>query len=264
MNFELITKQTCEAAQEAADFIRKESLSFDKSKTEHKGLHDLVSYVDKTSEKILVDRLAKIFPEAGFITEESTVARSDKEYNWIIDPLDGTTNFIHGLPCFCVSIALHHRDRLLAGVVLEVNFNECFYGWHQGGAYMNGKRISVSATSSLQHSLLATGFPYTDYTRMEEYMKVFDYCMRNTRGLRRLGSAAADLAYTACGRLDGFFEYGLNVWDVAGGALIVKEAGGVVSDFSGEDNFLFGAELVATNANIYKEFMQVIRNSFNN
>ncbi|HNR48038.1 MAG TPA: inositol monophosphatase family protein [Bacteroidia bacterium] len=263
MNFGLITKQTCEAAQEASDFIRKESLTFDKSKVEHKGLHDLVSYVDKTSEKILVDRLGKIFPEAGFITEESTVARSDKEYNWIIDPLDGTTNFIHGLPCYCVSIALMSAEKLEIGVVLEINFNECFYGWHKGGAYMNGKRIAVTSTPSLQHTLLATGFPYTDYSHMEEYMKVFDYCMRNTRGIRRLGSAAADLAYTACGRLDGFFEYGLNAWDVAGGALLVKEAGGRVSDFSGQNNFLFGAELVATNFSVYNEFMEVIKKCFN-
>lgn len=262
MNLEQITKKACEAVARAAGFIRKESLSFDKSKVEHKGLHDLVSYVDKTSEEILVDSLRKILPEAGFITEESTVEQSDKEYNWIIDPLDGTTNFIHGLPCYCVSIALKSEKKLEAGIVLEINFDECFYGWHQGGAYMNGKRISVSSAASLQHTLLATGFPYTDYSRMEEYMRVFDYCMRNTRGLRRLGSAAADLAYTACGRLDGFFEYGLNAWDVAGGALLVKEAGGIVSDFNGNDNFLFGAELVSTNAAIYNEFMQVIKQSF--
>lgn len=128
---------------------------------------------------------------------------------------------------------------------------------------MNGKRIAVTSTPSLQHTLLATGFPYTDYSHMEEYMKVFDYCMRNTRGIRRLGSAAADLAYTACGRLDGFFEYGLNAWDVAGGALLVKEAGGRVSDFSGQNNFLFGAELVATNFSVYNEFMEVIKKCFN-
>ena len=262
MNIEQITKRACEATALAAAFIQKESLTFDKSKTEQKGLHDLVSYVDKTAERILVEAFQKILPSAGFITEESTISKSENELQWIIDPLDGTTNFIHGLPCYCVSIALRQGDTLVMGIVHEINFNETFYCWKNGGAWLNGKRIHVSKTDKLQHALLATGFPYTNYSRMEEYMKVFDYCMRNTRGLRRLGSAAADLAYTACGRLDGFFEYGLNSWDVAGGALLVKEAGGKVADFSGGNNFIFGEEIVACNSGTFEEFMEVINRSF--
>ena len=264
MNIEKITKMACDATAKAAAFIHKESLSFDKSKTEHKGLHDLVSYVDKTAEEILVNEFRNILPSAGFITEELTVSKSNNELQWIVDPLDGTTNFIHGLPCYCVSIGLMENNQLQLGIVHEINFNETFYCWKNGGAWLNGKRIHVSNTDKLQHALLATGFPYTNYSRMEEYMKVFDFCMRNTRGLRRLGSAAADLAYTACGRLDGFFEYGLNPWDVAGGALLVEEAGGRVADFSGGSNFLFGEEIVACNSGTFEEFMEVINTTFKN
>jgi len=263
-DLEQLTNKTCEAVVKAAQFIQQESKRFDKSVVEYKGLHDLVSYVDKTTEKILVEEFRSILPSAGFITEESTVSKSNNELQWIIDPLDGTTNFIHGLPCYCVSIGLMENNKLQMGIVHEINFNETFYCWKNGGAWLNGKQISVSPTNKLQHALLATGFPYTNYSRMEEYMKVFDFCMRNTRGLRRLGSAAADLAYTACGRLDGFFEYGLNAWDVAGGALLVEEAGGVVADFSGEKDFIFGQEIVACNKAVFDEFMEVIYTSFRN
>ena len=263
-DLEQITIKTCEAVAKAAQFIQQESKRFDKSVVEYKGLHDLVSYVDKTAEKMLVEEFLKILPSSGFITEESTISKSKNELQWIIDPLDGTTNFIHGLPCYCVSIALMQEDKLVMGIVHEINFKETFYCWKNGGAWLNGKRIHVSNTDKLQHALLATGFPYTNYSRMEEYMKVFDFCMRNTRGLRRLGSAAADLAYTACGRLDGFFEYGLNPWDVAGGALLVEEAGGRVADFSGGSNFLFGEEIVACNSGTFEEFMEVINTTFKN
>jgi myo-inositol-1(or 4)-monophosphatase len=264
MNLEKITLSAVHAAHQAAQFIKQESKHFDQSKVEHKGLHDLVSYVDKNAEQILVELLQKSMPDCGFITEESTVLQSNREFNWIVDPLDGTTNFIHGLPCFCVSLGLMHQNELIAGVVHEINFNESFYAWKGGGAWLNQKPIQVSRNSQLSQSLLATGFPYTNYSRMDEYMKVFDYCMRNTRGLRRLGSAAADLAYVACGRLDGFFEYGLKAWDVAGGALLVKEAGGVVADFSSENNYVFGEEIVACNAGIFNEFMEVVKSSFKN
>jgi myo-inositol-1(or 4)-monophosphatase len=211
---------------------------------------------------MIVEQLKKIFPASGFITEEKTSEIIDDHYNWIIDPLDGTTNFIHGMPCFCISIALMKDNELVIGVVHELNFDECFYGWKDGGAFMNGNSISVSQTKVLAESLMATGFPYHDYNRMEQYMKVFDYCMHNTHGLRRLGSAAADLAYVACGRFDGFYEYGLNSWDVAGGALIVKEAGGIVTDFKGGNDFIFGSEMIATNKHISSEMLNVIRKYF--
>jgi myo-inositol-1(or 4)-monophosphatase len=262
MNLEEITKDACEVVRDAVSFIKKESLHFDRSKVEHKGVHDLVSYVDKTAEKILVSGLSKVIKQSGFITEESTVKQEAADYRWIIDPLDGTTNFVHGLPCYCVSIALLAHDKLVLGIVHEVNLDECFYAWKDGGAWLNGKRIFVSDTPLLKHALLATGFPYTNYTRMKPYMEVFDYCMRHTRGLRRLGSAAADLAYVACGRMDGFYEYGLKSWDVAGGIVLVSEAGGCIADFKGGTNYLFGEEIITCNAGIFDEFLEVTKNAF--
>lgn len=253
-----ITQLTAEVGK----FILEERKKFRLSDIEIKGHNDLVSYVDKTSEKMIVDRLSKLLPEAGFITEENTASHKGERYNWIIDPLDGTTNFMHGVPCFCISIALLENDTLVAGVVHELNFDECFYAWKNGGAFLNGNTISVSTINKLADSLLATGFPYHDYSKMKPYMEVFDHCMRNTHGLRRLGSAAADLAYVAAGRFEAFYEYGLNPWDVAGGAIIVQEAGGKVVDFKGGNDFLLGAELIAGNTNVVDELQGVIGKIF--
>ncbi len=262
-DLEVIVKEACRLARAAGTFIRQESLSFDRSRVEYKGVNDLVSYVDKTAERILVDGLIPLIDGAGFITEEQTVLENEAGYKWIIDPLDGTTNFVHGLPCYCVSIGLLAGKKLVMGVVYEINFDECFYATEGGPALLNGKRIQVSATSGLNRSLIATGFPYTNYTRMEPYMKVFDYCMHHTHGLRRLGSAAADLVYVACGRLDGFYEYGLKPWDVAGGAFIVQQAAGIVTDFSGSEGFLFGEELLACSPAVHADFLPVIQKFFN-
>lgn len=262
MNLEAITKQAIEVTKQAGAFIRNERKTFDYTKVEYKGFNDLVSFVDKTSEKILVEGLRKIIPPSGFITEEKTTEQNYAEYRWIIDPLDGTTNFVHGVPCFCVSVALLQNDELVIGIIYEVNLDECFYGWKKGGAFLNGNKISVSKIDSLKKSLLATGFPYSDYSRMQEYMKVFDVCMHQTHGLRRLGSAAADLAYVACGRFAGFYEYGLKAWDVAAGALLVKEAGGKVSDFNGGTNYLFGEEIITTNSLIFEEFLNIVKKEF--
>lgn len=262
----LVNSELCESVKQsvakAVVFIRGERLSFNQNAVEYKGLNDLVSYVDKTAEQILVDELSDLIPDAGFITEENTVNIYDKDYCWIIDPLDGTTNFIHGLNCYCVSVGLMYKNELVLGVVHEVSTDECFYAWKNGGAFCNGKKISVSTISTLSQSLVATGFPYTNYSRMESYMRVFDYCMRNTHGLRRLGSAAVDLVYVAAGRMDSFFEYGLNPWDIAAGCLILKEAGGEVSDFSGGENYLFGKEILATNKSTHAEFLKVISKEF--
>jgi myo-inositol-1(or 4)-monophosphatase len=264
---ELINKTFCEEVKlivnEAVSFIRNERLNFNQSAVEYKGTNDLVSYVDKTAERILVDKLFFLIPEAGFITEENTLSINDKDYCWIIDPLDGTTNFIHGLNCFCVSVALMYKNEVVLGVVHEVVSDECFYAWKDGGAYCNNNKITVSSIADLNQSLVATGFPYTNYSRMEAYMRVFDYCMRNTHGLRRLGSAAMDLVYVAAGRMDAFYEYGLNAWDIAAGCIILKEAGGEVSDFSGEENYLFGREILATNKKIHQSFLTVISKEFN-
>jgi myo-inositol-1(or 4)-monophosphatase len=257
-----LCREVTEVTSRVGDFILNERKKFQPSSIEKKGHNDLVSYVDKSAELMIVQALKNLLPEAGFITEENTDNTRGNKFNWIIDPLDGTTNFIHGMPCFCISIALMKDQELVLGIVHELNFDECFYAWKNGGAFMNGEKIFVSRTPKLSESLLATGFPYHNYDRMKPYMEIFDYCMRNTHGLRRLGSAAADLAYVACGRFDGFYEYGLNAWDVAGGALLVKEAGGIVTDFSGGDNFTFGAELIATNSFIANDFLNVVKEKF--
>ncbi|MFN0189822.1 MAG: inositol monophosphatase family protein [Bacteroidia bacterium] len=246
----------------AVHFLKSEQRVFSNDVVEYKGFNDLVSYVDKTSEEILVNGLQKLIPDAGFITEEDTLTLKNRDYVWIIDPLDGTTNFVHGIPCYCVSVGLTYKQELILGIVHEVNLDECFYARKGGGAFLNEEKIKVSETPSLSKSLVATGFPYHDFKQMKEYMEVFDFCMKNSQGLRRLGSAAVDLAYVACGRFEVFYEYGLNPWDIAAGSLIVKEAGGHVSDFKNENNFLFGKEIIASNTAVHAEFQKVVAQSF--
>ena len=262
MQFTHITNKVIEVSKQAGAFIREQRRIFDPAKIEYKGLNDLVSYVDKTAEEMIVSGLKDILPEAGFITEEKTISKVGERYNWIIDPLDGTTNFIHGMPIFSVSIALKEYNELVIGVVYEVNFDECFYAWKDSAAYMNGKEIKVSKDDTLAKSLLATGFPCYDFTKQAAYLELFAELMRNTHGIRRLGSAAVDLAYTACGRLEGFYEYNLNAWDVAAGILIVRQAGGEVVNFSGGEECMEKRELVATNGKITGELLAMIQKHF--
>lgn len=257
-----IANQVIEVAKQAGDFIRQERKTFDADKIEYKGLNDMVSYVDKTAERIIVEGLRKILPESGFITEEKTTTIVGERYNWIIDPLDGTTNFIHGLPTFSVSIALKEYDELVLGVVYEINQDECFYAWKDAPAYLNGKEISVSKNSTIGTSLLATGFPYYDFTKQAAYIELFAELMKSSHGLRRIGSAAVDLAYTACGRFDAFYEYNLNAWDVAAGIVIVKQAGGEVVNFKGGSEVLETRELLATNGKITGEMLKAIQKYF--
>lgn len=262
MNLENLCIEVNMLAKEAGSIMKKYLNQLNYDNIEVKGKHNYVTFVDKEIEKFLVESLLKILPEAGFIVEEGTSSNLGETYNWVIDPLDGTTNFIHGLPPFCVSIALMSHDEVILGVIYEPNLDELFFSWDKAPAYLNGKEIIVSKTSEIDNSLIATGFPYTDYERMESYMKLFDYCLHNTRGLRRLGSAAIDLAYVACGRFDGFYEYGLSPWDVAAGAFLVKQAGGKVTDFCGGKNFIFGKEIIAFNGKIYDEFQSITSNYF--
>lgn len=259
MNYQVICKEVIKIAKEAGDFILKERASFSPERVESKGVHNYVSDVDKRAENIIVDKLGKLITGAGFIAEEGTGEKNEGGFNWIIDPLDGTTNFIHGLPPFSVSIALINHGNTILGVVYEPNLDECFYSWEGAPAYLNEKEIKVSGTTMVKDSLIATGFPYTDFKRMGPFLGSFEYFMENSHGLRRLGSAAVDLAYVACGRFDAFYEYGLKAWDVAAGAFIVRQAGGNVSDFTGGEDFLFGGELIASNAKIFHEFQTVVK-----
>lgn len=244
---------------EVGDFIRQESKQFTASDIEHKGFNDLVSYVDKSAEKKLVDGCSKILSQAGFIAEEGTSNKKGETYNWIIDPLDGTTNFTHGLPIYAISLALMQDDKIILGIVNEINRDECFYAIRGEKAFLNEKEIAVSTVRELKHSLLATGFPYYDFDQMQTYLQILNDFMQQTHGLRRMGSAAVDLAYVACGRLEGFFEYNLNAWDVAAGAFIVQQAGGKVTDFKGGNDYIFGREIMAA-CEIHEEMLAVIKN----
>lgn len=261
MNLHALEKEVIAICEDVGEFIRNEGENFDLSRIEQKTrFNNLVSYVDKEAERRLVDVLKKIFPEAGFITEEGTVEKSNHaEYNWIIDPLDGTTNFLHGLPIYAISIGLTRNDKVILGVIYHIVRKECFHANQDGPAYINDNEIHVSTVPKLSESLLATGFPYYHSKNKDIYLDIIRVFLESTHGIRRLGSAAIDLAYVACGRLEGFFEYNLNPWDVAAGILIVKQAGGIVTDFRGGDNCLFGGQLCAANGLMHGEMLDVIQ-----
>jgi myo-inositol-1(or 4)-monophosphatase len=221
-----------------------------------KSLNQLVSYVDIESEKMLVEGLLKITPNAGFLTEEETTSIRNEEQYWIIDPIDGTTNYLFGHTKFCISLALYENQKPVYAAVYVPADDELFSA-DATGAYLNGKKFTCS-NRSLIDSLLATGFPYYNFDEMEAYLSLLNKLMKTTKGIRRMGSAAIDLAYTAYGRFDGFFELNLSPWDVAGGAYIVQQAGGIVSDFQKTGNFVFGTSIVAGNKEIHAGLLQMI------
>lgn len=229
---------------------------------DEKSLNQLVSYVDVESEKMLVSSLKTITPAAGYLTEESTDTTQNKELYWIIDPVDGTTNYIFGLNKYAISIALYANDKPVYGCVYVAADDELFHA-DPSGAYLNGTLISVAVRSNMQDTLIATGFPYYNFAEMDEYINVLTQLMRDTRGLRRMGSAAIDLAYTAAGRFDAFFELNLSPWDVAAGAYIVQQAGGLVTDFKGGDDYVFGTSILASSKPIYAPMKKLIdQNNF--
>lgn len=258
MDYKNLCFQVQDIAREAGSFIREEGKKISASDVEIKSVASLVTYVDKTAEANIVSALKKLIPDSGFLTEEGTATYNNERFKWIIDPLDGTTNFIHGITPHSVSIALMEKDELVLGVVYEVGANETFYAWKGSAAYLNEKEIKVATASKSVNTLIATGFPYYDFDRMEDYMEAVKYLMKNTRGIRRLGSAAVDLAYVAAGRFDAFFEHALHAWDVAAGVFILQQAGGKVVDFNGGENWLFGGEMVAASKNYFEEFFEII------
>jgi myo-inositol-1(or 4)-monophosphatase len=262
MNLEKLTNEVGQLCKEVGANIIQQRLNFDPVVVVEKGLNQLVSFVDIEAEKQLVEGLKKLIPEAGFITEENTVKQLNTELVWIIDPLDGTTNFIHNLPVYSISIALAKDNEILIGVVYEMGKKDLFSAWQNGGAWCNGEKISVTKTSELSQYIIATGFPYYEFDQMEAYIKTLTYLMKNTHGLRRLGSAAVDLAYVACGKFDAFFETGLHAWDVAAGCLLVQEAGGTVYDFKGETNYVFGKSITAGNVPVNEILNQLVQSNF--
>ncbi|WP_036602687.1 inositol monophosphatase family protein [Olivibacter sitiensis] len=255
--------KVCEVAKEAGAFIREQRQSFSDDAVEDKGFHDVVSYVDKQSEQLVVSRLTDLWPSAGFITEEKTViSKTDAEYEWIIDPLDGTTNFVHNIPAYCVSIALTYRRKVVLGVVYEITRDECYTAVKGEGAFLNGKPIKVSGTKNFERSLLATGIPFHDFSFQEQYINLLREAMTLGRGIRRIGSAALDLAYVASGKFDIFFEYNIHDYDMAAGVLLVEEAGGMVYDFNGGDNMLDKGSVVAGNPHLTPSFVALTQKYF--
>jgi myo-inositol-1(or 4)-monophosphatase len=256
-------KEICFSAMEvvkiAASYVRERHENRQGLTIEEKGRQNFVTEVDKEAERILVSGLSELLPEAGFIAEEGTNNSRGEQYNWVIDPVDGTTNFIHGVFPFAISVALTSNNEVVTGIIYEFGLNEFFYAWKDGGAWLNGSAIKVSEAPRVDQALIATGFPYTNFKYLEQFMRSMDHFMHNSHGLRRLGSAATDIAYVACGRYDGFYEYGLHPWDVAAGILLVREAGGEVSDFAGQADPLFGEHIVCSNHKIFKEFQSVIQ-----
>ncbi len=261
-NYKELTKQVMDIAKEVASYIGQQQQVFRKDKVQTKSRNDFVSYVDQEAEKQLVKKLGELFPNAGFITEEGTVEQGGGAYCWVIDPLDGTTNFIHNSTPYAVSIALVHNMQPVVGVIHEVTRNETFYAWEGSKAYMNGTEIQVSDTRTLQESLLCTGRPHNYLEKLDALVQSFAYFLDHSHGLRTTGSAAADLAYVACGRFDGRYEFGLKPWDIAAGVLLVQQAGGQVCDFNGGNAYFKTGDIIAGNAHITRPLQLKINQIF--
>jgi myo-inositol-1(or 4)-monophosphatase len=259
MQYKDICFEAMEVVKKAALIVRERHESRKKFVISEKGRQNFVTEVDLKTEEVLVEGLTDVLPEAGFVAEEGTSTRKGEEYNWVIDPIDGTTNFIHGVFPFAISVALAREEEVVAGIIYEFGLDEYFYAWKGGGAWLNGICMEVSQVASVAQALIATGFPYTNFTYLEEFMHSMDHFMKHSHGLRRLGSAATDIAYVACGRYDAFYEYGLHPWDIAAGILLVQEAGGEVSDFGGHTKPLYKETFISSNQNIYPEFQTMVQ-----
>ncbi len=260
MDLKTITLSVCEIARQAGQYIESERKRFVEDRVERKRSHDYVSYVDKGSERFIVEQTRRLLPEAGFVTEEGSATYGNEQYFWVIDPLDGTTNFIHQYAPYCVSIALCRGREVLLGVVYDVTAHECFYAWQGGGAWCNGQRIGVSKTA-LDDALLCIQLPY-DY---KAYGPVAQHLINSFYGrvasIRMMGSAAMALCYVAAGRLDAYMECYIGQWDFMAGALLVKEAGGTVTDYDGNQFFMKGNSVVASNGLFHEVILRELSNA---
>ena len=245
------------AARRAGKVIMRHHDRLDRLSVESKGHNDYVSEIDRMAEAEIIDVLRSAYPDHAVLAEESG-RTTGNDYLWIIDPLDGTTNYLHGYPQFAVSIALHYQNKPSQAVVFDPLHNELFTASRGGGAQLNDRRIRVSKLSTLETSLLGTGFPFREMRHLDDYLAIFKALLPETAGIRRAGSAALDLAYVAAGRLDGFWEYGLQPWDMAAGALLIQEAGGLVTDFAGSPDFMQNGNVVGGNLKLVKALLQVI------
>jgi len=255
-NLEQLTRLVCQVAREAGSYIRKEREGFSLEKVERKHAHDYVSYVDKGSEQLIVKALREILPEAGFITEEGSAGHTDEQYVWVVDPLDGTTNFIHGFAPYAVSIALCKGREIVVGVVYEIVSNECFYAWQNGGAFVNEQPIQVG-TSAINDALLCLQLPYNSDAYKPVITRLIQHFYGHVGSIRMLGSAAIALCYVAAGRLDAYAERYIGQWDFMAGALIVQEAGGLVTNYAGSSDFMDGDSILATNGVVHDDLLQI-------
>jgi myo-inositol-1(or 4)-monophosphatase len=246
------------AARAAGNIIVRNMDRIDRLNIATKRVNDFVSEVDQQAEAAIIEVIRQAYPDHGIYAEESGLQQENSEFQWIIDPLDGTTNYLHGFPQFSVSIALKAKARLEAAVIYDPLSQELFTAARGEGAQMNEKRIRVSGHKGLKGALLGTGFPYTDQTYLDTYLDTMKALMAPAAGIRRPGSAALDLAWLAAGRTDGFWEFNLNAWDIAAGALIVREAGGIVTDFFGNDGYLDSGDIIAASPKVFPEMLKII------
>jgi myo-inositol-1(or 4)-monophosphatase len=251
-----------EAGCRAGDLLRDRFRKRTPLRVELKGLHDFVTEVDREAEHAVLSHIREHCPDHVIMSEEASPEAAIADYRWIVDPLDGTTNFIHGVPTFSVSIALEDSAGLLAGVIHDPIREETFHAHRGGGARLNGETIRCAPVGGLQDALIATGFPFRELSRVKQYLVAFETFIRSTAGLRRAGSAALDLAYTASGRYDGFWEVGLSRWDIAAGMLLVLEAGGRVTDIQGGDKVLDSGDIVAAGPALHAAMLEVTRTAF--
>jgi myo-inositol-1(or 4)-monophosphatase len=261
IDLEGLTESIKEVALDAGHFINEKRKSFQKKSVQEKRSHDYVSYVDKESERLIVERLSSLLPEAGFIAEEGHGDFQNQDYCWLVDPLDGTTNFIHNQAPYCVSIALRDSKEIIIGVVYEMCRNELFWTYKGSPAFCNGEVLHVSDVSDYDATFLEIGLPYDATKYKTTALALMDELYGNIGGIRIIGACAAELCYIACGRFEGRIEANLGPWDVAAGSLILQQAGGKVTDFSGGDDFYSGNELVASNGKMHEFMLKSIKNS---
>ena len=262
MNLEKLTSEVCRVAREAGAYIQEERTRFNVNQVERKHAHDYVSYVDKGSERMIIEALKALLPEAGFITEEGLATHRDEQKLWVVDPLDGTTNFIHGFAPYAVSIALTRGREILLGVVYEVCANECFYAWKDGGAYVDGKAIHVG-NSAIGDALICLQLPYNSDAYKPVIKQLIDRFYGHVGSIRMIGSAAMALCYVAAGRLDAYAERYIGQWDYMAGALIVKEAGGRVTNYAGDNYMMEGDSVVATNGVTHEAILEAVQKANN-
>ena len=247
------------AARRAGSIINRAALDGGGFEVRSKRVNDFVTRVDHAAEEAIIEIVRKAYPDHAVLAEESGNSAGRAEYQWIIDPLDGTTNFIHGFPQYCVSIAIRHRDALAHGVIYDPLKNELFTASKGRGAFLNDRRMRVSRCLRLSDALVGTGFPFKELGRLDLYASQLRQMMEKTAGLRRAGAAALDLAYVACGRLDAFWELGLSAWDMAAGALLIQEAGGLVGDLRGEPDYLDSGEICAATPKIFPVLLEALK-----